>query len=132
MSLSLFPGPDTFTADRLHAVWREGQSVFQQRKENYRTSIYENITYDANHNFRLSRRICLRLHVAVRDPAGHRERIDQAFAPFSIATIANTERDLESKVCVYTQGIILALKRPIAYAVVVRGKVTIDANSLGY
>jgi hypothetical protein len=64
-----------------------------------------NLDYDANHNLKHRRKFCLGLHAAVRDPVGHRERIDEAFAPFLIALIPDKVRVDEDVVRIETCGI---------------------------
>lgn len=92
MSSPLCTCPETFTLDRLRAVWREGKRAQILHKESYQFSMSSNLEYDANHNVKYRRKFCLSLHAAVRDPVGHRERIDEAFAPFLVALIPDSGR----------------------------------------
>lgn len=78
--MSLSPGQDTFTIDRLRQVWRQGRYV----PEIYLRSLAENFQYDSNHNPKHNQSFCLRLHVSVQDPTDHFSRIDEAFAPVMI------------------------------------------------
>ena len=79
MACSLSPGPETFTVDQLHAVWREGQLARGKR------SLVETVQYDANNDLKYMRKFCLDLQASVQDPLLHKERIDAAFAPFLVA-----------------------------------------------
>lgn len=92
MSSPLCTSPETFTVDRLRAVWREGKCAQLLHKQSYQFSMSSNLEYDANHNLKHRRKFCLSLHAAVRDPVGHQERIDEAFAPFLIAFIPDKVR----------------------------------------
>lgn len=78
MSDPLFPSRSTFTVDRIRAEWNEGRLRYRNRKKNYQSHI--EIKYDANHNLTQMRRFCLALYAAVKDPVGHRERLDEVFA----------------------------------------------------
>lgn len=75
--MSLSPGHDTFTVDRLRQVWREGRHV----PGSYIRSRAENFEYDSNHNLKHNRKFCLSLQASVQEPAGHFSCIDKAFAP---------------------------------------------------
>ena len=93
MASSLSPGPETFTLNRLHAVWREGLLASHKR------SMYSDVQYDANNELKYMRKFCLNLQASVQDPLVHRERIDVAFAPFLIARfIGDVSADV---VCVF-------------------------------
>lgn len=94
MASSLSPGPETFTLDRLHAVWREGQQL-----ASWKRSKLEYVQYDANNELKYMRSFCLKLQASVQDPLLHRERIDAAFAPFLTANFGNSRSISADKVC---------------------------------
>lgn len=88
--MSLTPGQDTFTIDRLRQVWRQDRLV----PGSYLRSRAENFQYDPNHNLKHNQNFCLRLHASVQDPTDHFARIDEAFAPVMIGRfIQNVSED---------------------------------------
>lgn len=88
--MSLTPGQDTFTIDRLRQVWRQDRLV----PGSYLRSRAENFQYDSNHNLKHNQSFCLRLHASVQDPKDHFARIDEAFAPVMIGRfIQNVSED---------------------------------------
>ena len=76
MTSSLSPGPDTFTLERLRAVWQKGQS------EEFRPHTFANAEYDANNDLKHKRHFCLKLHASVQDPVHHVERLHAVFESF--------------------------------------------------
>ena len=76
MTSSLSPGPDTFTLERLRAVWQKGQS------EEVRHRTFGLIEYDANNDLKHKRHFCLKLHASVQDPVYHVERLHAVFDTF--------------------------------------------------
>lgn len=73
--MSLSPGHDTFTVDRLRQVWREGGRVSGKR-----IGFKPDAGFDrANYKLERDRYFCLRLHASMQDPADHLSRIDKAF-----------------------------------------------------
>lgn len=78
--MSLTPGQDTFTIDRLRQVWRQGHRV----RGSYIRSQAESFLYNSHHNPKHNQNFCLRLHASVQDPTGHFSRIDDAFAPVMV------------------------------------------------
>ena len=80
--MSLTPGQDTFTIDRLRQVWRQDRQV----RGSFLRSRAENFQYDSNHNLKHNQNLCLRLHASVQDSTDHFARIDEAFAPLWIGS----------------------------------------------
>ena len=76
MTSSLSPGPDTFTLERLRAVWQKGQS------EKHRSHTFADAEYDANNDLKHKRHFCMKLHASVQDPAHHVERLHAVFESF--------------------------------------------------
>lgn len=84
--MSLTPGQNTFTIDRLRQIWRQDRHV----PGSYLRSLAETFQYDSNHNLKHNEYFCLRLHASVKDSTDHFARIDEAFAPVMIGNFMPT------------------------------------------
>lgn len=76
--MSLFPGPSTFSHDRLRKVWRAHQVVRGQ----YRYELYKDIAYRKHYTLEApgaARKFCLELLSSVQEPRNHLSMLDQRF-----------------------------------------------------
>lgn len=79
--MALAPGPWTFSVDRLHRLWREGQNT------GYFMPEHKFFFRDTDHgisNPEGARMLCLRLRSSVQDPLDHMCRLNASLGRFYI------------------------------------------------